>query len=138
MFPTYDILAAYVFCFYHPLHMNSFCWLSSGIVPSNKTTYPLSQIQTALKAQTGSLPYVGCGSNGTVLQEVWYYNHVLGTVSDTSCPSFFTIDGLPTIAIAQEQFGQFKSLDTTYNSTCSATAGIHYYERTPTSEREVR
>ncbi|EIM92241.1 ribonuclease T2 [Stereum hirsutum FP-91666 SS1] len=98
MFPTYDILAA------------------SGIVPSNKTTYPLSQIQTALKAQTGSLPYVGCGSNGTVLQEVWYYNHVLGT----------------------EQFGQFKILDTTYNSTCSATAGIHYYERTPTSEREVR
>lgn len=67
---------------HRPLHVNSSTF-SSGIVPSNKTTYPLSQIQTALKAQTGSLPYVGCGSNGTVLQEVWYYNHVLGTVSDT-------------------------------------------------------
>ncbi|PIL31812.1 hypothetical protein GSI_06516 [Ganoderma sinense ZZ0214-1] len=98
MFPTFDMLAA------------------SGIFPSNKTTYSLSQIQTALKAQTGAIPYLGCGSNGTVLQEVWYFNHVIGT----------------------EQFGNFKTIDSTTKSTCSPTAGIYYYERTPTSEREVR
>lgn len=56
-----------------------FC-LSSGILPSNKTTYSLSQIQTALRAQTGAIPYLGCGHNGTVLQEVWYFSHVLGSV----------------------------------------------------------
>nr|VWO96755.1 Ribonuclease T2 [Ganoderma boninense] len=97
IFPTFDMLAA------------------SGIFPSNKTTYSLSQIQTALKAQTGAIPYLGCGSNGTVLQEVWYFNHVIGT-----------------------QFGNFKTIDSTTKSTCSPTAGIYYYERTPTSEREVR
>ena len=53
----------------------------SGIFPSNKTTYSLSQIENALEAQTGAIPYLGCGQNGTVLQEVWYFNHVLGTVS---------------------------------------------------------
>ncbi|THH19042.1 hypothetical protein EW146_g2049 [Bondarzewia mesenterica] len=94
MFPTFDMLAA------------------SGIVPSNKTTYGLGQIQNALKAQTGSLPYIGCGSNGTVIQEVWYFNHVMGT----------------------EQFGSFKSVDSTTKSSCSNTTGIHYFERTPTSE----
>ena len=31
-------------------------------------------------AQTGALPYLGCTHNGTVLDEVWYYNHVSGTV----------------------------------------------------------
>ncbi|PCH34006.1 ribonuclease T2 [Wolfiporia cocos MD-104 SS10] len=97
-FPTYDILAA------------------SGIVPSNKTTYSLSQIQAALRAQTGAVPYLGCGGeNGTILQEVWYFNHVLGT----------------------EQFGQFKSIDTVETSTCNTTLGIWYYERTPTSEHDV-
>lgn len=69
MFPTFDMLAA------------------SGILPSNKTTYSLGHIQTALKAQTGAIPYLGCGSNGTVLQEVWYFNHVIGTVSALSTAS---------------------------------------------------
>ncbi|KAF7981115.1 hypothetical protein HWV62_34837 [Athelia sp. TMB] len=94
-YPTYDILA------------------SAGIVPSNKTTYPLAAIQNAVKAQVGAVPYFGCTNNGTVLSEVWYYHHVLGT----------------------EQYGTFKNLDTDYNSTCSTTAGIHYYERTSHSER---
>lgn len=58
----------------------------SGIQPSNKTTYSLTQLQSALKAQTGSLPFLGCGSNGTVLQEVWYFHHVLGTVSPILLP----------------------------------------------------
>ncbi|KAA1468026.1 ribonuclease T2 [Dentipellis sp. KUC8613] len=98
MFPTWDMLAA------------------AGIKPSNKTTYSLDSIQNALKAQTGAVPYLGCGNNGTVLQEVWYFNHVSGT----------------------EQFGRYKALDSTTKSTCSPTAGIHYYERTPTSEHEVR
>ncbi|EJF66828.1 ribonuclease T2 [Dichomitus squalens LYAD-421 SS1] len=97
-YPTFNILAA------------------SGILPSNKTTYSLSQLQGALKAQTGAVPYLGCGSNGTVLQEVWYFHHVLGT----------------------EQFGHFKTVDSTTKSSCSPTAGIHYFERTPTSERDVR
>jgi len=98
MYPTFELLAA------------------SGIVPSNKTTYSLSQLQTALKAQTGAIPYLGCGFNGTVLQEVWYFHHVLGS----------------------EQFGHFKTLDSVTPSTCSNTTGIHYFERTATSEHEVR
>ncbi|KAF7793435.1 hypothetical protein EIP86_004547 [Pleurotus ostreatoroseus] len=61
-YPTFDMLA------------------SVGIVPSNKTTYKLGQIQNALKLQTGAVPYLGCGFNGTVLQEVWYFSHVFGTV----------------------------------------------------------
>ncbi|TFY79451.1 hypothetical protein EWM64_g4563 [Hericium alpestre] len=97
MFPTWTMLAA------------------SGITPSNKTTYSLSQFQTALKAQSGAIPYLGCGHNGTVLQEVWYFNHVSGT----------------------EQFGRFKPVDSTTKSSCNAT-GIHYYERSPKSVREVR
>ncbi|KAH9049354.1 ribonuclease T2 [Lactarius hengduanensis] len=97
-FPTYDILA------------------SAGIVPSNTTTYQLNDIQNTLKAQTGGIPFLGCGNNGTVLQEVWYFNHISGT----------------------EQFGRFKAMDSVTKSSCSPTAGIHYYERTPGSEREVR
>lgn len=52
-----------------------------GVVPSNRTTYTLSQFQNALKSQTGAVPYLGCGNNGTVLEEVWYFQHVFGTVS---------------------------------------------------------
>lgn len=98
-FPTWEMLAA------------------AGIHPSNTTTYSLSQLQNALKAQTGSVPYLGCGGeDGTILQEVWYYSHVLGT----------------------EQFGQFKTVDAVDVSTCNTTTGIWYYQRTPTSEHEVR
>ncbi|GJE85885.1 ribonuclease T2 [Phanerochaete sordida] len=97
-YPTFDMLATF------------------GIIPSNKTTYKLSQFQNALKSQTGALPYLGCGNNGTVLQEVWYFQHVWGT----------------------EQFGHYKNLDSVTNSTCSPTAGIWYHERTSTSERDVR
>ncbi|KAJ6621084.1 ribonuclease T2 [Mycena sp. CBHHK59/15] len=97
-YPTFDLLA------------------SRGILPSNKTSYSLGQIQDALKSQTAALPYLGCTTNGTVLSEVWYFSHVYGT----------------------EQYGHFKTLDTTTKSTCSPTAPIWYYERTPASEREVR
>jgi hypothetical protein len=81
MFPTFDMLGAYVTLgFVHDQSTILIC-RSAGIVPSNKTTYSLTNIQEALTAQTGALPYLGCGGNGTVLQEVWYFNHVSGTVS---------------------------------------------------------
>lgn len=89
-------------------------------MPSNTTTYTLSQLQKALHAQTGAVPFLGCGGTGasgnrTILNEVWYFNHVLGT----------------------GQYGVFKPIDSTTTSTCAQT-GIRYLERTPTSEREVR
>ncbi|TFK56687.1 ribonuclease T2 [Heliocybe sulcata] len=98
MYPTYDMLAA------------------AGITPSNKTTYSLSQLQNALRSQVGATPYLGCGHNGTVLQEAWYFHHVLGS----------------------EQYGHYKTLDSTTISTCSTTQGIWYYEPTPSSVREVQ
>ncbi|KAG6862149.1 hypothetical protein C0995_004231 [Termitomyces sp. Mi166 len=98
LYPSYDILAA------------------SDIVPSNKTSYTLKQIATAITTQVGATPYIGCSHNGTVLSELWYYNHVLGT----------------------EQYGTYKPLDSTSPSTCSSTAPIWYYERTPSSEQEDR
>jgi ribonuclease T2 len=96
MYPTYNMLAA------------------AGILPSNTTTYTLSQITNALYSQTGAVPYLGCYSNGTILDEVWYFHHVLGT----------------------EQYGHFKTLNSSTPSSCVET-GIWYYERTVTSERVV-
>ncbi|KAK0481652.1 ribonuclease T2 [Armillaria novae-zelandiae] len=97
-YPTFDILA------------------SAGIVPSNRTTYTLGQIQTAIATQTGAIPYLGCSPNATILSEVWYFNHVYGT----------------------EQYGTYKAIDSTTKSSCSQTEPIWYYERTPSSEHEVR
>ncbi|KAG1813257.1 ribonuclease T2-like protein [Suillus subaureus] len=97
MYPTYDMLAA------------------AGIVPSNTTTYTRAQIANALYSQTGADPWLGCyDANGAVLEEIWYFHHVLGT----------------------EQYGHFKTLDSIIPSTCAET-GIWYYERTPTSEKAV-
>lgn len=96
-FPTFDMLASF------------------GIVPSNKTSYALSQIENAVFSQTGAIPYFGCVSNGTVLSEVWYFNHVYGT----------------------EQYGVYKTINSTTASTCSSTKPIWYYERNPGSERSV-
>ncbi|KAG5644612.1 hypothetical protein DXG03_008090 [Asterophora parasitica] len=98
LFPTFDVLAA------------------SGIVPSNKTTYSLAQFERALAAQFGTTPYLGCTNNGTVLSEVWYFNHVLGT----------------------EQYGSYKPLNSTSPSSCTKTGKIWYYERSKNSEQEVR
>ena len=109
--------------------------ISAGIVPSNRTTYRLGDIQKTLKAQTGGIPYLGCGNNGTVLQEVWYFNHVSGTVS---CFTRTEAMGFLVLMDVKEQFGRFKALDSVTNSTCSSTAGIYYYERTPASEHDVR
>ncbi|EGO05308.1 hypothetical protein SERLA73DRAFT_174402 [Serpula lacrymans var. lacrymans S7.3] len=98
MYPTYNMLAA------------------AGILPSNTTTYTLAEITNALVSQTGAVPYLGCsGSDGTVLDEVWYFHHVLGT----------------------EQYGHFKTINSTTASSCAST-GVWYYERTNTSERLVK
>ncbi|KEF57774.1 uncharacterized protein A1O9_05694 [Exophiala aquamarina CBS 119918] len=67
-------------------------WLNEAdIVPSNKTTYSLADIENALTKKSGAKPYIGCsgpryntteagqGKNDTgrtVVSEVWYYNHV--------------------------------------------------------------
>jgi ribonuclease T2 len=77
----------------------TYSWLhSSGIVPSNTTTYTLSSLQSALTKGFGALPYIGCSGprfnettagNGTtdngrtVVGEVWYYYHTLGRVQNT-------------------------------------------------------
>ena len=105
-----------------------------GIVPSNRTTYKLSQFQNALKLQTGAVPYLGCGANGTVLEEVWYFSHVHGTVR----LKLSTRNDSDINQFAQEQFGTYKTIDSTTPSSCSETGPIRYLERTPTSEREVR
>ena len=89
--------------------------IRAGILPSNSTTYTLSSLQTALLSQTGAIPYLGCtGSNNTILDEVWYFNHVLGT----------------------EQFGRYKPVNSTTASTC-AEDRIRYLERAPGSEQDV-
>ncbi|KAF5388498.1 hypothetical protein D9757_004613 [Collybiopsis confluens] len=96
-YPTFNMLAA------------------AGIRPSNKTGYAIEQIQSALMAQTGALPFLGC-TNGTILTEVYYYHHVRGTA----------------------QYGHYKNINTTSPATtCLSNAAIWYYERTPGSERKV-
>jgi len=96
MYPTYNMLAA------------------AGILPSNETTYTLAQITNALYSQTGAIPYLGCSNNGTVLDEVWYFHHVLGT----------------------EQYGSFKPVNSTTPSSCNK-CDIWYHERAAGSERRV-
>ncbi|KAJ7596651.1 ribonuclease T2 [Mycena floridula] len=96
-YPTFDMLASF------------------GIVPSNRTSYTRTDILNALKSQTAATPFLGC-KNGTILSEVWYFNHVYGT----------------------EQYGTYKTLDSTTPSSCNATGPIWYYERSTGSEREVR
>ncbi|KAF9454076.1 ribonuclease T2 [Macrolepiota fuliginosa MF-IS2] len=97
LFPTYKFLAA------------------GGVLPSNKTTYKLDDLEAIIKSQTGAVPFFGCANNGTVLNEVWYFNHVHGS----------------------EQFGSYKTIDSTTLSTCTRTGGIRYLERTPGSEQDA-
>lgn len=89
---------------------------AAGITPSNKTSTTLTKLQNAIKSQTGAVPYFGCSNNGTVLSEVWYFSHVYGT----------------------EQFGTYKTLDSSSPSSCSKDGPVWYHERTGASEREVR
>jgi ribonuclease T2 len=68
-----------------------------------------------------------------VLQEVWYYNHVRGTAS-----CFTRLVGSLVLMYVKEQFGRINALDTVTEGLCSSANGIHYYERTPTSDHDVR
>jgi len=93
---------------------------SHGIVPSNTTTYTLEQMQDAVKAHTGVIPYFGCtgpeapeGDGRTVVDEVWHFNHALGTT----------------------QSGKLIHVDSTTPSSCTSKGKIWYYERTPSSVR---
>ncbi|KAK4501586.1 hypothetical protein PRZ48_007395 [Zasmidium cellare] len=105
----------------------TFQWLQQyGITPSNKTQYNFIDIQDALSAQHGAVPYLGCsgprynetaaGRNShtndtgrTVLSEVWYNMHVLGRPQDF----------------------HYVPVDSPAISGCSnATGAIWYYEQT--------
>lgn len=95
---------------------------SSGIVPSNTTTYNLTQLQNAAKAGTGFPAYFGCSANpamnGTknILSEVWYFGYVRGRVQDLR---FEAIDNSPFT-----------------NSSCAA-SGIRYPLRSNGTEIDV-
>ncbi|KAK3679874.1 hypothetical protein LTR78_000250 [Recurvomyces mirabilis] len=103
-------------------------WLGShGIYPSNSTTYTLSNMEAALRAEYGSTPYLGCSGprynettagrnstdNGrTQLSEVWYYFHSYG----------------------RPQNGNWQHINQTGSSSCAKAANaISYFERTKTS-----
>lgn len=120
-------------------------WLKdAGIEPSNKTTYSLSDIQSALKKHYGATPYIGCSGprynetsknssdhGSTVLSEVWYFSHVC---------IFFCLENITnTIQVkGRPQEGNAVHIDSTTNSTCAKADGaIKYYERTPSSEKSV-
>lgn len=77
-----------------------------GILPSNKTSYTLAQFQNAVLSQTGADPYFGCVSNGTVLTEVWYFNHVYGTVSPITLDRLNGIESAMTGAVWYVQANQ--------------------------------
>ncbi|KAF2999080.1 hypothetical protein E8E14_005644 [Neopestalotiopsis sp. 37M] len=109
----------------------------SSCSSGNSTTTPptalsLTDIQDALVAGFGKLPYIGCSGprynatdagkgsldNGyTVLTEVWYYHHVLGRVQDADAVKVH----------ANITGGSV--------SSCAKTPGaLRYYERTPGSD----
>ena len=108
-------------------------WLAeAGITPSNSTTYTLSDMQNALSSKWGAVPYLGCsgprynetaagkGSTDdgrTSLDELWYYQHVLGKPQNAI--------SVPVPA-------------TSPVTSCATSKGaINYYERTPSSVQAV-
>lgn len=74
----------------------TFQWLANaGITPSNTTNYSLADMQAALVAGYGALPFIGCtgpkynttpqgkaanstDTGRTVVDEMWYYFHAYG------------------------------------------------------------
>ena len=110
--------------------LNTYQWLADrDIVPSNSTTYTLSDFEEALSSEYGATPYVGCSGarynetaagkgsldNGrTQVSEMWYFRHVMGRPQD----------------------GKSVPLDSTTKTSCAKTAGaLHYYERANGSVR---
>lgn len=63
---------------YH--NLPTFTWLAdAGIVPSYTQTYKAEDIQAALTEAYGYEVFLGC-TNGTEFSEVWYFNHVQGSL----------------------------------------------------------
>lgn len=135
--PHEDVVDFFQTAIAYYMGLPTFDWLeAAGIVPSNSTTYTLSQVQGALQAKFGAVPYVGCsgpryngtatgGGNSTdrgntVIDEVWYYHYVYGRPQNgRAVPVDASVNGLST-------------------SSCATSEGaLHYYERTPGSERVV-
>lgn len=111
------------------LRLPTYGWLAAkDIVPSNSTTYSLSDVEDALSSQYGPVPYVGCtgtpynetdtgaGSlddGGTQFSEVWYFFHSFGRPQD----------------------GQWLPTEQSGSSSCAQAAGaINYFQRAPGSE----
>lgn len=108
-------------------------WLSArDIRPSNSTTVSLADMQAALTAGFGALPYIGCSGprynataagkgssdNGyTYVSEVWYYHHVFGRVqSGQALPVNASING------------------ESVSNCAKASGALHYPERTLVSK----
>ncbi|ATZ49181.1 hypothetical protein BCIN_04g03620 [Botrytis cinerea B05.10] len=133
--PFSDLISFYTTALSYFSTLPTFDFLSKHhIVPSNTTTYTLSSLQSALKKESGAVPYIGCSGprynateqgkgsldNGyTVFSEVWYYFHVLGRVQDgKKAPVGADING-----------GSI--------SSCATTKGaLKYYERSAGSVRK--
>ena len=113
-------------------HLPTYGWLSAAsILPSNTTTYTLSDMQAALTTGFGALPYLGCtgprynataaGSgtldNGyTILDEVWYYHHVYGRVQrNQALPVNASINGVSVTTCAKAK-GAIRYLERTVGS----------------------
>ncbi|KAF2435988.1 ribonuclease M, partial [Tothia fuscella] len=61
----------------------SYQWLAAaGITPSSTATYTSAQIQSALQSRHGRPVHLGCKSG--VLNEIWYYYNVQGSVQSGS------------------------------------------------------
>ncbi|KAF2719006.1 ribonuclease T2 [Polychaeton citri CBS 116435] len=109
-------------------HFPTWEWLAEAdIVPSNTTTYSISDILSTLTAASNARPYLGCsgprfnetvaGANSTdngrtIISEAWYYMHAYGRV----------------------QSGSFVPTDATGGSCATTPGAIHYYARTNGSE----
>lgn len=112
--------------------LNTYQWLADAdVVPSNSTTYTITDFEEALSAEYGATPYVGCSGprynetaqgqgsldNGrTQVSEMWYYFHVNG----------------------RPQEGHSVPLERSGSSSCAKAEGaLHYYERANGSVRAV-
>ncbi|KAF1842644.1 ribonuclease T2 [Cucurbitaria berberidis CBS 394.84] len=110
----------------------TFKWLEDEcITPSNSTTYTYSKLRDILFERHGGIPFLGCSGprynttttgkgstdNGfTVLNEVWYYEHVYGRPQEGN-----------TVPV---------NASSTYLTNCAKAEGaIRYYERTNSSEK---
>lgn len=87
----------------------TFTFLSSqGITPTNSKTFTLSQLTSALKAESGFTPALGC-SGSTLNTIAWYFN-LKGSLID----------------------GQFVAIDSPLSSTCPS-SGIKYVPKSGSS-----